>query len=109
MRRPGWTAPARCVRVRFDHATALATPSWASSQCWDHFLISAVLLNLSTGGVPARIRSTLSITIYNQAFDLQLQYASAIASVGPLSTVVGKVLYIVVQRRVTRGTAGWKG
>jgi multiple sugar transport system permease protein len=62
------------------------------------------LIYLSTGGGPGTDTSTLSITIYNQAFEFfNYNYASAIAVVGLLIAVVGTVLYIVVQRRVTRG------
>jgi multiple sugar transport system permease protein len=62
------------------------------------------LIYLSTGGGPGTDTSTLSITIYNQAFQFfNYNYASAIAVVGLLIAVVGTVLYIFVQRRVTRG------
>jgi multiple sugar transport system permease protein len=62
------------------------------------------LIYLSTGGGPGTDTSTLSITIYNQAFEFfNYNYASAIAVVGLLIAVVGTVLYIFVQRRVTRG------
>ena len=61
------------------------------------------LIYLSTGGGPGTDTSTLSITIYNQAFEFfNYNYASAIAVVGLLIAVVGTVLYIVVQRRVAR-------
>jgi multiple sugar transport system permease protein len=61
------------------------------------------LIYLSTGGGPGTDTSTLSITIYNQAFEFfNYNYASAIAVVGLLLATVVTVLYIVLQRRVAR-------
>jgi multiple sugar transport system permease protein len=61
------------------------------------------IIYLSTGGGPGTDTSTLALTIYLQAFEFfNYNYASAIAVVGLFLALVGTVLFIVMERRLTR-------
>jgi multiple sugar transport system permease protein len=61
------------------------------------------LIYLSTGGGPGESTTTLSIDIYNQAFQFfNYSYASAIAVVGLLLSVIGTALFVYIERRVVR-------
>jgi multiple sugar transport system permease protein len=61
------------------------------------------LIYLSTGGGPGESTTTLSVDIYNQAFQFfNYSYASAIAVVGLLLSVIGTALFIYIERRVVR-------
>ena len=64
------------------------------------------IIYLSTGGGPGTDTSTLSVTIYLQAFEFfNYNYASAIAVVGLFLALCGTVLFIFVERRLTRSHA----
>jgi multiple sugar transport system permease protein len=64
------------------------------------------IIYLSTGGGPGTDTSTLAVTIYLQAFEfLNYNYASAIAVVGLFLAVLGTVLYVFVERRLSRSRA----
>ncbi len=61
------------------------------------------IIYLSTGGGPGTDTSTLAVTIYLQAFEFfNYNYASAIAVVGLFLALVGTLLFIFVERRLTR-------
>jgi multiple sugar transport system permease protein len=61
------------------------------------------LIYLSTGGGPGQSTTTLSILIYNQAFQFfNYSYASAIAVVGLILSVIGTALFVFIERRVLR-------
>jgi multiple sugar transport system permease protein len=61
------------------------------------------IIYLSTGGGPGTDTSTLAVTIYLQAFEFfNYNYASAIAVVGLFLALAGTVLFIFVERRMTR-------
>jgi ABC-type sugar transport system permease subunit len=61
------------------------------------------LIYLSTGGGPGTSTSTLSVLIYNQAFqDFNYNYASAVAVVGLALALVGTLLFVIFERRVAR-------
>ena len=61
------------------------------------------LIYLSTGGGPGESSTTLSILIYNQAFEFfNYSYASAIAVVGLILSVIGTVLFVFIERRLVR-------
>jgi multiple sugar transport system permease protein len=64
------------------------------------------IIYLSTGGGPGTDTSTLAVTIYLQAFEFfNYNYASAIAVVGLFLALCGTILFIVVERRLTRSRA----
>jgi multiple sugar transport system permease protein len=61
------------------------------------------IIYLSTGGGPGQDTSTLALTIYQQAFEFfNYNYACAIAVVGLLIALVGTVLFIIMERRLSR-------
>ena len=61
------------------------------------------LIFLTTGGGPGESTTTLSVQIYNEAFQFfDYGYASAIAVVGLLLSVLGTILFVVIERRVVR-------
>jgi multiple sugar transport system permease protein len=61
------------------------------------------LIYLTTGGGPGNDTTTLSIDIYNQAFQFfNYSYASAIAVVGLFLSVIGTALFVYIERRVVR-------
>jgi multiple sugar transport system permease protein len=61
------------------------------------------LIYLTTGGGPGQDTTTLSIDIYNQAFQFfNYSYASAIAVVGLILSVIGTGLFVYIERRVVR-------
>jgi multiple sugar transport system permease protein len=61
------------------------------------------LIYLTTGGGPGQATTTLSIEIYNQAFQFfNYSYASAIAVVGLILSVIGTGLFVYIERRVVR-------
>ena len=61
------------------------------------------LIYLTTGGGPGNDTTTLSIDIYNQAFQFfNYSYASAIAMVGLVLSVIGTALFVYIERRVVR-------
>ncbi|MBV9793271.1 MAG: sugar ABC transporter permease [Actinobacteria bacterium] len=61
------------------------------------------LIYLSTGGGPGTSTSTLSVLIYNEAFqDFNYNYASAVAVVGLALALVGTLLFVIFERRVAR-------
>jgi multiple sugar transport system permease protein len=61
------------------------------------------LIYLSTGGGPGQSTTTLSVLIYNQAFQFfNYSYASAIAVVGLILSVIGTALFVFIERRVLR-------
>jgi multiple sugar transport system permease protein len=61
------------------------------------------LIYLTTGGGPGQNTTTLSIDIYNQAFQFfNYSYASAIAVVGLFLSVIGTALFVYIERRVVR-------
>jgi multiple sugar transport system permease protein len=61
------------------------------------------LIYLSTGGGPGESSTTLSILIYNQAFEFfNYSYASAIAVVGLILSIIGTVLFVFIERRLVR-------
>jgi multiple sugar transport system permease protein len=61
------------------------------------------LIYLSTGGGPGTDTSTLSVLIYNEAFqDFNYNYASAIAVVGLVLALLGTMLFVIFERRVAR-------
>ena len=61
------------------------------------------LIYLTTGGGPGQATTTLSIEIYNQAFQFfNYSYASAIAVVGLFLSVIGTALFVYIERRVVR-------
>jgi multiple sugar transport system permease protein len=61
------------------------------------------LIYLTTGGGPGNDTTTLSIDIYNQAFQFfNYSYASAIAVVGLFLSVIGTGLFVYIERRVVR-------
>ena len=61
------------------------------------------LIYLTTGGGPGNDTTTLSIDIYNQAFQFfNYSYASAIAMVGLILSVIGTALFVYIERRVVR-------
>jgi multiple sugar transport system permease protein len=61
------------------------------------------LIYLSTGGGPGNSTTTLSILIYNEAFQFfNYTYASAIAVVGLILSIIGTGMFIVIQRHVER-------
>ena len=61
------------------------------------------LIYLTTGGGPGQNTTTLSIDIYNQAFQFfNYSYASAIAVVGLILSVIGTGLFVYIERRVVR-------
>lgn len=63
------------------------------------------LIFLSTGGGPGESTTTLSILIYNQAFQFfNYSYASAIAVVGLVLSIIGTVLFVFIERRVVRSS-----
>jgi len=63
------------------------------------------LIFLSTGGGPGESTTTLSILIYNQAFQFfNYSYASAIAVVGLILSIIGTVLFVFIERRVVRSS-----
>lgn len=62
------------------------------------------LIYLSTGGGPGTKTTTLAVQIYNEAFQFfNYDYASAFAVVGLLLSVLGTVLFVIIERRVVRG------
>lgn len=64
------------------------------------------LIYLSTGGGPGETTTTLSILIYNEAFQFfNYSYASAIAVVGLILSIVGTGLFIVIERRISESRA----
>jgi multiple sugar transport system permease protein len=61
------------------------------------------LIYLTTGGGPGNDTTTLSINIYNQAFQFfNYSYASAIAVVGLILSIIGTALFVYIERRVVR-------
>jgi multiple sugar transport system permease protein len=61
------------------------------------------LIYLSTGGGPGQSTTTLSVLIYNQAFQFfNYSYASAIAVVGLILSIIGTALFVYIERRVVR-------
>ncbi len=61
------------------------------------------LIFLSTGGGPGNTTTTLSLLIYNEAFQFfNYSYASAIAVAGLILSVIGTGLFIVIERRISR-------
>ena len=61
------------------------------------------LIYLTTGGGPGNDTTTLSIDIYNQAFQFfNYSYASAIAMVGLFLSIIGTALFVYIERRVVR-------
>jgi multiple sugar transport system permease protein len=61
------------------------------------------LIYLSTGGGPGESTTTLSVEIYNEAFQFfNYTYASAIAVVGLLLSIVGTALFVIIERRLVR-------
>jgi multiple sugar transport system permease protein len=61
------------------------------------------LIYLTTGGGPGQDTTTLSIDIYNQAFQFfNYSYASAVAVVGLFLSVIGTALFVYIERRVVR-------
>lgn len=59
------------------------------------------LIYLSTGGGPGNSTTTLSVQIYNEAFQFfNYTYASAIAVVGLLLSVIATALFVVIERRL---------
>jgi multiple sugar transport system permease protein len=61
------------------------------------------LIYVSTGGGPGTATQTLALLIYNEAFTFfNYNYAAAIGVVGLLAALVGTVIFIAFQRRVTR-------
>jgi len=59
------------------------------------------LIYLTTGGGPGNDTTTLSIDIYNQAFQFfNYSYASAVAIVGLFLSVIGTALFVYIERRV---------
>jgi multiple sugar transport system permease protein len=61
------------------------------------------LIYLSTGGGPGESTTTLSVQIYNEAFQFfNYTYASAIAVVGLLLSVIATGLFVVIERRLVR-------
>jgi multiple sugar transport system permease protein len=64
------------------------------------------IIYLSTGGGPGTDTSTLAVTIYLQAFEFfNYNYASAIAVVGLFLAVLGTLLYVFVERQLSRSRA----
>jgi len=62
------------------------------------------LIYLSTGGGPGNSSMTLSVQIYNEAFQFfNYTYASAYAVIGLLLSAVGTVLFVILERRIVRG------
>ena len=61
------------------------------------------LIYLSTGGGPGESTTTLSVQIYNEAFQFfNYSYASAIAVVGLVLSILGTALFVVIERRISR-------
>jgi multiple sugar transport system permease protein len=61
------------------------------------------LIYLSTGGGPGESTTTLSVQIYNEAFQFfNYTYASAIAVVGLILSIIGTALFVIIERRITR-------
>ena len=61
------------------------------------------LIYLTTGGGPGNRTTTLSLLVYNEAFQFfNYSYASAIAVVGLLFSVIGTGLFIVIERQMSR-------
>jgi multiple sugar transport system permease protein len=61
------------------------------------------LIYLSTGGGPGNTTTTLSVQIYDEAFQFfSYSYASAIAVVGLVLSVFGTVLFVLIGRRMAR-------
>lgn len=59
------------------------------------------LIYLSTGGGPGESTTTLSVLIYNETFQFfNYSYASAIAVVGLVLSIIGTALFIVIERRI---------
>jgi multiple sugar transport system permease protein len=61
------------------------------------------LIYLTTGGGPGNKTTTLSLLIYNEAFQFfNYSYASAIAVVGLVLSLIGTGLFILIERRLVR-------
>lgn len=61
------------------------------------------VIYLATGGGPGSRTTTLAVQIYNEAFQFfNYNYASAIAVVGLLLSVVATTLFVVIERRIRR-------
>ena len=61
------------------------------------------LIFLSTGGGPGNDTTTLAVRIYNEAFQFfNYDYASALAVIGLILSLIGTAFFIIVQRRITR-------
>jgi multiple sugar transport system permease protein len=61
------------------------------------------LIYLSTGGGPGNQTTTLSVQIYNEAFQFfNYTYASALAVVGLLLSILGTALFVLIERRLLR-------
>jgi multiple sugar transport system permease protein len=61
------------------------------------------LIYVSTGGGPGTSTQTLALLIYAEAFSyFNYNYAAAIGTVGLLAALVGTMVFIAYQRRVTR-------
>ena len=61
------------------------------------------LIYVATGGGPGTATQTLALLIYDEAFSyFNYNYAAAIGVVGLLGALVGTLIFIVYQRRVTR-------
>ena len=96
---------------RFRRFRAVVLPAIAPTMCllavlaFIYSLQQFALIFLSTGGGPGESTTTLSILIYNQAFQFfNYNYASAIAVVGLLLSIIGTVLFVFIERRVVRSS-----
>jgi multiple sugar transport system permease protein len=64
------------------------------------------LIYVATGGGPGTATQTLALLIYDEAFSyFNYNYAAAIGVVGLVGALVGTLVFIVYQRRVTRARA----
>lgn len=64
------------------------------------------LIYISTGGGPGNKTTTLSILVYTEAFQFfNFSYGSAIAMVGLVLSVIGTILFVIIERRVVRSRA----
>jgi multiple sugar transport system permease protein len=61
------------------------------------------LIFLSTGGGPGEKTTTISVQIYNEAFQFfNYTYASAIAVVGLVLSILGTAMFVIIERRLVR-------
>ncbi len=59
------------------------------------------LIYLTTGGGPGNSTTTLSLLVYNEAFQFfNYSYASAFAVIGLVLSLIGTGLFIVIERRI---------